>query len=137
MLCDLIELEYDVVEAYEIAINRLENQEYKNRLSSFKEDHLRHISEISELLKNHDIDSPTLPGIGKKWLTKGKVVLGSLVGDLTILMAMRSNEIDTNVAYERVLNHEKIWPESREIIDRAFKDEQKHKKWISYILESD
>jgi len=136
-LIDLVELEYDTLEAYEAAINRLENEEYKNEFSSFKEEHLRHISEISTLLRGRELEPPVGPSTGKQWITKGKVVLGTLAGDLAILRAMRSNEIDTNTAYERLKTHEGVWPESQEIMKQAFKDEQKHKKWLTYILEND
>ncbi|MBL0942527.1 MAG: DUF2383 domain-containing protein, partial [Alphaproteobacteria bacterium] len=57
-LKELLELDYDAVEAYEAAINRLENQEYKTQLNTFKNDHERHIKEISALLKKHNI-APT------------------------------------------------------------------------------
>lgn len=134
-LTDLVELEYDAVEAYEAAINRLDNQEYRKKLISFKNDHMRHISELCELLKAHMITPPTGPSLGKQWLAKGKVILGNLVGDLAILRAMRSNEIDTNVAYERIKAREDSWPDSRDMIDRGFADEQRHKKWLEDILE--
>jgi hypothetical protein len=32
----------------------------------------------------------------KQLLTQGKVVLGSIIGDISILQAMKSNESDTN-----------------------------------------
>jgi rubrerythrin len=135
VLKELIELDYDAVEAYEAAINRLESQEYKAQLNTFKADHERHIKEISALLKQHNIDSPEGPSIGKQWLAKGKVILANLIGDTTILRAMMSNEIDTNTAYERVLNHEKLWPDSKDIIKRGLLDERKHKKWLENVLE--
>ncbi len=136
-LVDLMELEYDAIEAYEAAINRLDDKSYQNKLLSFKEDHQRHIKEISELLKNHNIEAPTSPSIGKQWITKGKVVLGNLVGDLAVLRAMRSNEIDTNTAYERMYGHEHIWPDAKEVIRDAFTDDKRHKEWLNYVLETE
>ena len=50
-LKDLVELDYDAVEAYEAAINRLDDEEYKDVLKTFKEDHERHISELSDVLR--------------------------------------------------------------------------------------
>ena len=40
----------------------------------------------------------------KALLTKGKVVIAGLMGDEAILQAMRTNEADTNTAYERAVN---------------------------------
>jgi len=134
-LKELLELDYDAVEAYEAAINRLESQDYRTQLNTFKTDHERHIKEISALLRQHNIAPPEGPSIGKQWLAKGKVVLANLIGDNAILRAMMSNEIDTNTAYERVLNHERLWADSKDVIKRGLMDERKHKKWLEDVLE--
>ena len=136
-LKELIELEYDAIEAYEAAINRLDNEEYRDHLTSFKSDHMRHVSEISTLLKDHNIDPPTEASLVKQWLAKGKVIIGNLVGDLQILQAMRRNEIDTNTAYERLNEHKHIWLDARGILAQGLKDEQKHKKWLEDTLDLD
>lgn len=125
------------MEAYEVAINRLDNEEYKMSVKSFMEDHVRHIKDVSELLKKHNEVPPSSPSLAKQWVTKGKVVFGSLVGDAAILTALRSNEIDTNTAYERLKIHEHIWKSAREIISRGLLDEHRHKKWLETVLDSD
>ena len=136
-LKDLLELEYDAVEAYEAAIKRLDNEEYKMSVTSFTQDHKRHIQEVSELLKKHTVTPPSGPSLVKQWITKGKVILGNIVGDRSILMALRSNEIDTNAAYERLKIHEHIWPDAREMISRGLLDEHRHKKWLETVLDTD
>ncbi|MBN8827743.1 MAG: DUF2383 domain-containing protein [Sphingobacteriia bacterium] len=130
---DLIELDYDAAEAYDAAINRLENNDYKEKLRQFKEDHDRHTRELTNLVQKHGEEAPDGPS-GKQWLTKGKVVLADLMGDKAILMAMRSNEIDTNTAYDRLLDHEGMWDDAREIIKKGFEDEKHHKAWFDEIL---
>jgi rubrerythrin len=128
---ELIELDYDAVEAYEAAINRLDNQDYKEKLSEFKKDHQRHIQELSILLGQHQItEIPSGPSTIKQWLAKGKVVLAELVGDSAILAAMKSNEIDTNTAYERFSAREDLWADARPIILRGLEDEKRHKAWL-------
>ncbi|MBS0184905.1 MAG: DUF2383 domain-containing protein [Proteobacteria bacterium] len=49
-LKSLLELDYDAIEAYKAAIERLENQTYKDKLTEFQEDHERHVEELSALL---------------------------------------------------------------------------------------
>ena len=129
-LKDLIELDYDAVEAYEAAINRLDNEDYKKALTEFKQDHERHISELSDLLREHGETPPKGASIGKQWLTKGKVLLGNIIGDDAILAAMKSNEIDTNTAYERMSIHDKIWDNAKDIIKAGLEDERRHKDWL-------
>lgn len=48
---ELIELDYDAVEAYEAAILRLENTMHKGKLSELMDGHKCHIQEFSSLLK--------------------------------------------------------------------------------------
>lgn len=133
-LKDLIELDFDAIEAYEAAINRLDNKEYKAKLSEFKSDHERHVRELSAVLKKHGEEAPTGPSIGKQWLTKGKVILGNIIGDTGILSAMRSNEIDTNYAYERMNAREDCWEDVVDILKRGLEDERRHKNWIETTL---
>lgn len=132
---DLVELDYDAIEAYDSAIRRLENVQYKEELKKFKQDHERHVAELSNLLRAHQEKAPTGPS-GKQWLTKGKVIIANIVGDMAILAAMKSNEGDTNTAYERMHKHEHQWADAVEIINRGLLDEKKHKAWLNSILQS-
>ncbi len=135
-LKDLVELDFDAVEAYEAAINRLDNIEYKSKLREFKKDHERHITELSDVLKSHNETAPTGPSMGKQWLTKGKVVLGEIVGDNGILAAMITNEIDTNTAYERMNEREDKWLEAVYALQRGLDDEKRHKAWLESVIKS-
>jgi len=129
-LKELIELDYAAVDAYEAAIERLENREYAEKLTEFKEDHERHIKEISALLQKNNLDVPEKKLIGKQLLTTGKVLIANMVGDNTILHAMKSNEVDTNTAYETMHGRTDKWPDSEDIINRGLQDEKRHKAWL-------
>ncbi|XVN40630.1 MAG: ferritin-like domain-containing protein [Rickettsia endosymbiont of Argas persicus] len=132
-LKELIELDYDAIEAYEAAINRITDEDYKVQLKNFKEDHKEHVQKLNQLLLKHNektIDGPS----SKQLLTKGKVVLANQVGDKAILYAMLTNEEDTNTAYERLNNHDDKWYDAAEILEQGLRDEQKHKKWIEKQL---
>jgi rubrerythrin len=132
----LLELEYDALEAYETALERISTP-YKNELTAFTSEHRRHISELTRLLTEHQQPNiPTGPSGGKHLLTKGKVVLGSLVGDKAILMAMHSNEEDTNTAYERMVSRTDKWPDAEIMINQALNDEKKHKAWLEQIIDN-
>ncbi len=125
----LVELDYDAIEAYEAAINRLKSENYKSQLEKFKKDHQRHIKKLNELLTEHGEDTINSPS-SKQWLAKGKVVLGGLLDDTSILQAMRTNEEDTNVAYERVGSHKGKWEDANDILKDGLEDEKRHKKWL-------
>jgi rubrerythrin len=136
-LKELLELEFAADEAYQAAIERLESTTYREKLKKFHSDHERHIKEISDLLEKNNQVPPQEVGMGKQLLTKGKVILANMIGDNTILRAMKSNEIDTNAAYERMNDREDIWPDARDIIKRGLHDERIHKEWLDVTLSSE
>jgi len=133
-LRELAELDYDAIEAYNAAIEKLENLSYQEKLEEFKADHENHIVAINKLLRNRDEDIVEGPG-AKKWLTKGRVILATLIDDKSILQAMSANEDDTNTAYERVSSHENKWEEATEILNEGLEDERRHKKWLEDTIE--
>ncbi len=91
LLTDLIQLDFDAADAYQAAIDRLENHEWRAMLASFKEDHLRHTAELGEALRGMGVVPPS-GGDMKSMLTQGKVVMAGLIGDEAVLRAMRTNE---------------------------------------------
>lgn len=133
-LKELTELDYAAVEAYEAAIERLENPQYKKKLQEFKMDHERHIKELSDLLEKSNHEAPQGSPLGKELLTKGKVILANLAGDKAILNAMKSNEIDTNTAYERMNDRQDKWSDAKDILSRGLQDERTHKEWLEKTI---
>ncbi len=132
-LQELLELDYDAIEAYEMAINKIENNQFKSKLNDFKMDHQGHIIKISAILRKHDAKVPTTPS-AKQWLAKGKVFLGGLIGDNAILLAMLTNEEDTNEAYERILNRPDLWPDAAAFVEKGLQDEKRHKSWLQAVI---
>jgi uncharacterized protein (TIGR02284 family) len=129
LLEDLVALDYDAVDAYQAAIDRLENVGFKQKLTEFKGDHLRHIDELGDILTSMG-RTPPKQGDMKRLLAKGKVVIGGLMGDKAILEAMRTNEADTNTAYERAVKFNGLPPTSRDVLQRGLEDERRHCEWI-------
>lgn len=75
----LAALEFDAAAAYEAAIQRLDDPIARDRLGGFMGDHLRHIQELSAILREMG-QPPPLEADLKAVLTQGKVVIGGLVG---------------------------------------------------------
>lgn len=129
----LVQLDYDAVAAYEAAINRLSEEEYRKSFENFKKDHENHIQTFSDYLKRKGETPPEGPGV-KSFLTQGKVVIADLVGDRAILRAMRSNEEDTNTAYERLNSYEDKPKELENSLKKGLEDERRHAAWIDCVL---
>ncbi|WED44030.1 hypothetical protein [Legionella cardiaca] len=134
-LYELCELDYDVVAAYETAINRMDNATYKIRLSEFKNDLKKHIRDISNLLKKHRAAVPEGPG-SKQLLIQGKVVFANLFGDKAMLRAMLANEVDINIAYERLTCHETKWKDADSVLLRGLGNEKRHRHWLEAMSEN-
>ncbi len=134
MVNDLIELDYDAIEAYKAAINRLGDSSSREFFQKFKEDHERHTRELTQLVRDLGGVPSTGPSL-KQYLTQGKVVLADIFGDEAILRAMKTNEDDTNTAYERAVNHDKKPSIANNILARGLADEQRHRDWIERRLE--
>jgi rubrerythrin len=130
---DLLELDYDAIEAYKAAIERIENQDYKSKLVEFKADHERHTEELSQLIRELGDEPPKGPS-AKQYLTKGKVVIANLIGDNAILLAMKDNEEDTNTAYERLNTHKHKPDMANDVLSRGRADEGRHREWLNRTL---
>jgi hypothetical protein len=73
---------------------------------------------------------PPAEGDMKSWLTQGKVVLGGLVGDKAVLQTMKTNEDDTNTAYECAVKHPDALGELHATLERGLADERRHRDWL-------
>lgn len=134
-LQQLVKLDYDAIEAYEAAIERLDDAESKGQLGIFRDDHRKHTENLGELLMKMNADVPQGPD-AKRLLTKGKVVLGGLVGDKAILMAMHANEDVTNKTYEEAAKHVAGDSEMQQTLESNLQDERRHRDWIDRKLKS-
>ncbi len=132
-LDDLIRLDYDAIEAYDAAIERLETPAYRDALQAFRDDHARHVRDLSKRVRELGGDPSDGPG-AMALLTKGKVVIGGLVGEKAVLLAMKANEIVTNLSYEHALHKVGETGEARRIVERNREDERRHKAWIDETL---
>jgi uncharacterized protein (TIGR02284 family) len=132
-LKQLIELEYDGLEAYDSAINRLSDATYKAQFQGFRNDHQRHVSELDAAMRAIGSEPPR-SGDLKRVLTKGKIVIIALAGDRAILTAMKSNEDDMNTAYERAVTRNDIGGDLKVVLERSLADERRHRSWIEQQL---
>ncbi len=133
LLADLIQLDYDAADAYQAAIDRLDDSGFRTTLSAFKQDHLRHVSDLGEILREMG-RTPPEEGDMKSLLTQGKVVVAGLMGDRAILEAMRTNEADTNTAYEQAVKHRDLTPAMRTALEQGLADERRHCSWVLQTL---
>lgn len=132
-LGDLMALDQDAIAAYEAAIDRIDDAGFKQKLQEFKADHDRHVTELREAIARLG-GAPTVGAGLKSMLTQGKVAMGAIFGDKQILKAMKSNEDDTNTAYERAVRHKDVDSAAVAVLERGLADERRHRAWIEETL---
>ncbi|MGH7435183.1 MAG: DUF2383 domain-containing protein [Polyangiaceae bacterium] len=132
-LRSLIALDYDAIEAYQAAIDRLHSALDQDQLRSFLSDHRRHVFELSPLVAELH-GQPVTEADFRRVLTKGKVVLGGIIGDRGVLEAMMSNEEATTKAYHKASMERGMPPRVRAVIERNLSDERRHLAWIQERL---
>lgn len=133
LLNELIALDLDAVAAYRVAIEKLSNVADRDQLGEFLGDHARHVVDLRGVVEDMGGD-PADTSDFKAGLTRGRVFLGSIFGDRAILMAMRSNETDTNEAYERACSQSWLPMGVRAVLLRNWGDEQRHRAYIEQRL---
>ncbi|MCO6184930.1 DUF2383 domain-containing protein [Rhizobium sp. L1K21] len=131
---NLLYLEHDAIAAYGSCIERLENKSFSAKISEFKQDHLQHVEVLTEMAGELGIEAPK-EGDMKEMLTTGKVAMADLMGDASILKAMKTNEDDTVIAYERAARHEDAVPQSKAFFEKAHQDELRHRAWMESTAE--
>ena len=133
-LTELVELEYAALDAYEAAVERLQEAAYKEKLMQFQKDHEQHIEKLCAVLRKNNCEIPEKGMSGKQVITTGKVLLANMIGDKTILQAIKSNEIDTHTAYQRMNAHQGKWTDAQSILEAGLFDETRHLSWLEDAL---
>ncbi len=127
--------DYDAIEAYESAIDRLHDAEDREQLRMFLADHVRHTRMLSAAVHRLEGAAATR-GTLLRYLERAKVILASALDDRAIFAALRSNESAMTSAYEKAVANSAIDGELREVLETHFEDERRHKAWIDARTES-
>jgi rubrerythrin len=132
MLASLVELGFDAAAAYNAALARLVTPDLKQAFENFRHDHVAHIHELSLLLHELGADVPT--GSSGALLCQTEDMINNLASDVEILMAMRSNESDINLAYERALDRDDLDARLAHLLQENWDREREHRNWLEEQL---
>ncbi|NLW32008.1 MAG: ferritin-like domain-containing protein [Fibrobacter sp.] len=121
--------DYDALQSYDKALERIDDDELKNQILQFRKDHERHIYSISDLLRTMGLTpSSSFPDLKGVFL-QGITAIEGLSGTEGVLKALEKGEIMTNDEYAEA----DTWfvdPKIHEIITSNYKDEKKHLNFI-------
>ena len=124
----LIRSEYDLIGAYQAAIDRVELEGNPLALRNFLTDHERHVRELSVAVLDMGFEPPAA-GDYQGLLTKGKVLVSGVFGDRAVLKAMKSTEERLNEQYDLAATRTDLSPALHDIILRHLSDVQRHWAW--------
>jgi uncharacterized protein (TIGR02284 family) len=134
MLIELIEFANDAVETYSTAIDKLEDSAAVRQLSGFIGDHRQHSRILSACVMKLG-ETPPDEQQTKKVLSKGKIILASLIGDDVIVETMAANEEEIYAAYEQLLRHDGIPMPVRETLVQQQAEVRRHQLWLEQYEE--
>lgn len=132
-LIRLAQTDLDAIRAYEQAIEHCGDPGVATMLSGFRDDHRRHVDELSAAIRAQGAEPPaeaSLSGFAIAGFTAVSASAG-LVGALTV---MESNEVVTNDAYDRALTDD-LSADNRALVERNRADERRHLQAIRARLE--
>jgi rubrerythrin len=139
-LNDLLQLDHDALQAYDIAIAGVRTERYRETLRRFRADHERHVSELTELVRSLGsipVQLPHLPTgpfkLAMQALGGAAGVLGG--GDAAVLLAFRANERQVRDKYRRVAELIELPASMSSTIRRAAADEATHYAWALETLD--
>jgi uncharacterized protein (TIGR02284 family) len=132
-LSSLMQLDIDAVHAYGQAIDSIKDPAIKNELIMFRDDHERHIGDLSLAISNLGGQPPERSRDFKGFLIEGFTALRSVTGTEGALKAMKGNEELTNKTYRDALDLQ-LPPDIRDIVERNYRDEQRHLAYINRVL---
>jgi rubrerythrin len=131
-LNDLLQLDYDAVAAYALALEALDDAAHQQAVRRFKADHERHIEELTALVRSYGgvpMPLPHLSGVFKL------AVQGAVAGarDATVIKAFKANETQSRDKYRRAASRQHP-ADVQDVLIRGARDEQRHFDWAMRTL---
>ena len=130
----LVRIDLDAVHAYGQALDAINIPEVRRRLTDCRDDHERHVAELSLVLRRMGEEPPVAAAPNANgFLIQGYTAVRAAMGTAGALRAMKANEVLSNAIYGRAW--ELDWPaDIAPIIARHRRDERHHFAYIDAAL---
>ena len=132
-LNDLLQLDHDAVQAYTLAIQSLPRDAFAATLARFRDDHERHVAELSDLVRRHGGVPAQMPHATAPFKLAVQA-LGNAGGLRETLLAFKTNEAQVRDKYRRFAQQH-YPPEVAAVVRRAAHDEETHYGWAAEMLD--
>jgi rubrerythrin len=134
-LRDLIRVDIDAVHAYALFLQHLEDAPNREKISRFCRDHEMHIMELTSMVTSiEDEKAPAFTQQFQGFSTEGfRSPEGSSLEEA--IRTMLDNERILSSQYKAVVAIHEMPPEFHMVIERYYKQEQKHLSFLEELLE--
>jgi rubrerythrin len=133
-LNDLLRLNHDALQAYGVAIRSLRSDSRRQAVESFREDHQRHVAELSQLVREYGGTPAELPHLPTGAFKLAVQAIGAAGGDRAILLAFKANERQSRDRY-RAAAAQPLPAGVAAVLSRHAVDEVRHYAWALTTLD--
>lgn len=135
VLSELIQLDYDSVKAYDEILDEIEDEDIYQITEKFKQEHVRHINDLLELMVKLDKHSARLFPHSTDSLMSGFTALRSLKEDAPFLRVIETQEKMSNKSYLHVIENGEHYPnEVKSLLHQNYIEEQRHLDYIKEMM---
>ena len=131
-VCNLVHVNIDAVESYDQALKHATSPAIKNKLSTFKANHQRHVEELTTLIKKLGGNPPKKEKDLKGFFIKGMTAIESILGESAALHAIKSNEKTVCRQYESALDLD-LPHEAKQVIEKQVGDTKMHLEYLDQV----
>lgn len=133
-LTDLLQLEFDALASYAVALAGLRRPDLRETLEAFRRDHDEHVRTLSAQIRALGGVPLSLPHIPTGLLKLGVQAVGLMGGDRAVLLGFVSNEWQSREKYARYAA--RPYPAAvAALLERHAADEARHYEWACGALE--
>ncbi|HEX7089834.1 MAG TPA: ferritin-like domain-containing protein [Longimicrobiales bacterium] len=133
-LNDLLQLDHDAVQAYNIAIDCVSEERLREPLMAFRADHERHIQELTSLIRAQGGIPLEIAHIPTGMFKSAVQRAGATRGDRALLLTFKANERQVRDKYRRHADRDHP-PDVQAVLARAALDEERHYAWALEVLD--
>ncbi|NLL13114.1 MAG: ferritin-like domain-containing protein [Fibrobacter sp.] len=132
-LNSLIRLDNDALSSYNKVIEVIEEATLKAEITRFRDDHKRHVSVLSELVKSYGGEASTEQKDIRRLFLGGATALQSLFGVEGALKALHTGEKITNKNYSESVQWD-VPEDVKTVLKENYADEQRHIRFVESAL---
>jgi hypothetical protein len=132
-LISICNLDNDAIRSYNEALKHIDNQKISSQIQKYRDDHKRHVDELSRLITTLGGAPPVESGDIRGLSLSGATALQGLFGTEGALKALQTGEMVTNKSYANAI--EQDFPlDILAVLKENYRDEKIHLEYVNKVL---